>query len=359
MQSAARKPIFLLARGLDAVGTGREVELVARGLAVSGHDVHVVQTSAGGSLAARLAACGTPVHVTGGRPVTDAASAARFLALAWRLRPAVIVAFGRTAQRLAAAARLAVPGVRTIGRVASAPRGLRQAWTLARLDALLATTPGLAELCGGTRTSVVPPGIDADPGTGLSRVDLAARLGLDAAKTWTLCVAPLVPESRLERLVWAIDQLGVVHKGLEHVLVGAGPLLARVRRRARVQELSERLRLTAHCSLLPDLLGHVRLVWQSGSVALGGAILDGMARGVPAVAIDSDAARQLIVDGETGRVVPALPESELPRRAFNIIEDDALAARFAAAARSRAVERFPAAPMVGAHVDAVERLLAG
>jgi hypothetical protein len=136
-----------------------------------------------------------------------------------------------------------------------------------------------------------------------------------------------------------------VHKGLEHVLVGAGPLLARVRRRARVQELSERLRLTAHCSLLPDLLGHVRLVWQSGSVALGGAILDGMARGVPAVAIDSDAARQLIVDGETGRVVPALPESELPRRAFNIIEDDALAARFAAAARSRAVERFPAASM--------------
>jgi glycosyltransferase involved in cell wall biosynthesis len=358
MQSAARKPILLMSRGLDPVGTGREVELVARGLVAAGHDVHLALTSAGGSLAPRLAAAGIPAHLTGTRPGADAASAGRFLALAWRLRPAAIVAFGRTSLRLAAAARLAVPGVRAIGRIATPPRGPGQAWTLARLDALLATSPGVAAACGGTtRTSVVPPGIEIDPGSGLSRLELATRLGLDAATTWTLCVAPLVPESRLERLVWAIDQLGVVHKGLEHVLVGAGPLLRRVRRRARVQELAERLVIMPHCHLLPDLLGQVRLVWQSGSVALGGAILDGMARGVPAVAVDDDATRQLIADGETGRLVPALPESELPRRAFNIIEDDALAARFGVAARVRALEHFPAPTMVRAHVDAVERLV--
>jgi glycosyltransferase involved in cell wall biosynthesis len=359
MQFAARKPILLLARGLDAVGTGREVELVARGLAAAGHDVHLVLTSAGGSLGPRLAASGIPTHVTGARPGTDTASACRLLTLAWRLRPAAIVAFGRTAQRLALGVRLSVPGVRVIGRVATPPRGPGQAWTLARFDALLATSPGVATSCGrAVQTRVVPPGIEADPGSGLSRVDLATRLGLDADKTWTLCVAPLVAESRLERLLWAIDQLGVVHKRLEHVLVGAGPLLGRVRRRARVQELAERLVLRPHCGLLPDLLGHVRLVWQSGSVALGGAILDGMARGVPAVAVDADATRQLIADGETGRIVPALPESELPRRAFNIIEDDALAARFGAAARNRAAEHFPAAALVRAHVDAVERLVA-
>ena len=38
-----------------------------------------------------------------------------------------------------------------------------------------------------------------------------------------------MPEPRLERLLLAIDQLGVVHSRLEHVLVGAGPLRARVR----------------------------------------------------------------------------------------------------------------------------------
>jgi glycosyltransferase involved in cell wall biosynthesis len=81
---------------------------------------------------------------------------------------------------------------------------------------------------------------------------------------------------------------------------------------------------------------------------LGGAILDGMARGVPAVAVASDAARQLIVDGETGRIVSALPESDFPRRAFGIIEDDALAARYAAAGQARAAADFSADKLVAA-----------
>lgn len=360
MQSAARKPILLLARGLDPVGTGREVDLVARGLVGAGHDVHLALTSAAGSLAARLAAAGITVHVIGTRPQTDAASAGRFLALAWRLRPAALLAFGRTAIRLAAAARLTIPGVRALGRVAVPVHGAGTRWALTRCDEILATSAGVAASCGrGVTVGVVPPGIEGDAGAGLSRAEVAGRLGLDAGKTWTLCVAPLVPDSRLERLLWAIDQLGVVHKGLEHVLVGSGPLLARVCRRARVQELAERLLILPHCHLLPDLLGQVRLVWQSGEVSLGGAILDGMALGVPAVAVDADATRQLIADGETGRIVPPLPESELPRRAFNIIEDEALAARFGSAARSRAATHFPAPAMVGAHVAAVERLISG
>ncbi|HBB72849.1 MAG TPA: hypothetical protein DC048_00210, partial [Planctomycetaceae bacterium] len=72
---------------------------------------------------------------------------------------------------------------------------------------------------------------------------------------------------------------------------GAGPLLRRVRRRARVQEFAERLVVTPSCPILPDLLAHVRLTWQSGTVACGGAVLDGMALGVPAVMVESDAAR--------------------------------------------------------------------
>jgi glycosyltransferase involved in cell wall biosynthesis len=138
--------------------------------------------------------------------------------------------------------------------------------------------------------------------------------------------------------------------------VGTGPLEGRLLRRSRVQEFAERLVLVPHCELLPDLLGHAALVWQSGDVALGGAILDGMARGVPAVAVESPAARQLVVDGETGRIVPPLPESEFPRRAFNVLEDDALAARWGAAARARAEAEFPVGRMVEGYRAALERL---
>jgi glycosyltransferase involved in cell wall biosynthesis len=169
-------------------------------------------------------------------------------------------------------------------------------------------------------------------------------------------VAPLEADARLERLVWAIDQLGVVRKDLQHVLVGAGAMRRRLLRRARVHEIVDRLVVVPHCGLLPDLLGQVRLVWQSGTVALGGAVLDAMAGGVPVVAVAGDAAGQFVADGETGWIAPPLPESELPRRAFKILEDEPLAARMGAAAAARAAASFPAAASVAAHVALHERL---
>ena len=104
---------------------------------------------------------------------------------------------------------------------------------------------------------------------------------------------------------------------------------------------------------LPDLLPRVRLVWQSGNVACGGALLDGMAHGIGTVAVESDAARQLILPGVTGTIVPADPESEFPRRALNLIEDDALAARYGSAARARVAEFFSAASDVAGVVAAL------
>mgnify|MGYP000294401858 CR=1 FL=1 len=48
-------------------------------------------------------------------------------------------------------------------------------------------------------------------------------------------------------------------------------------------------------------------MWQPGEVAYGGALLDGLACGIPAVAVAGDAARQIVADGETGRIVAADP----------------------------------------------------
>ena len=356
-----RRPILLAVRGLDPVGTGRQVELLALGLRAAGRDAHVALTTAGGGIAARLESAGVPVHRAGQRGVPDAAAAARLVALARRLEPAVLLACGRSALPAAAAVALASPATRVASHLAVAPRRRFLAWALGRLDLAIAATPHVAGACRragvvAERVLTIPPGITADGGAGLDRAAVATRLGLDPAKRWTLCVAPLEAEARLERLAWGIDQLGVVRRDVEHVVVGAGPMRRKLLRRARVQEFAERMVLVPGCDVLPDLLGHVALVWQSGDVAHGGAILDAMARGVPAVAVDSDASRQLVVDNATGRIVPPLPESEFPRRAFDILEDDALAARWGAAARARAEAEFPADRMVQAYLAALGRL---
>lgn len=366
MPRASRTSILLAARGADPVGTGGQVELVARGLAAAGWSVHLATLSAGGSLLGRAHDAGVAGHAIGRRPEVDAAATARAIRLAARLQPAVVLTCGRGLAGLAAAIRTVVPGTRVAAQVAVPPARRRTAWALRQADLVIASTPGTAAACrrGGvseSRLVEIPPGVSADDpgrvaGERLSRAAVAARLGLDPAKHWTLCVAPLVAEARLERLLWAVDQLGVVRRDVEHVLVGTGPLARRLARRAFVQEIAERLVIVPHTDTLPDLLDHVRLVWQSGSVAFGGAILDGMARGVPAVAVESDAARSLIADDVTGRIVPAIPESELPRRAFNLIEEPDRAERYAAAARTRAAELFPAERMVAAVAAALERL---
>jgi glycosyltransferase involved in cell wall biosynthesis len=358
-----RRCILMVARGLDSVGTGRQVELAAEAFQAAGWDVHLAVTTAGGAVARRLAHAGVTVHRLSTRPVVDAAAAVRLVQVARSLElgPSdVVLAWGRSQTRLAAAVKLLIPTVRFVGHLALWPSGTITRLALGQADRVIASSPAVAAGCerlgvSPVKIDMIPPAADPAPAEGLSRAELATRLGLDPAKMWTLCVAPLVPEARLERLLWAIDQLGVVHKRLEHVLVGAGPLRGRMLRRARVQQLAERLHLVPYLDCLPDLLRESRLVWQSGEVACGGAILDAMAVGVPSVAVASDSARQLIVDGETGRIVPAEPESELPRRALGIIEDDELAARYGSAAKARAATEFSADRMVAAVMAAIER----
>ena len=346
--------ILMVARGLDSIGTGRQIELAAEGFLAAGWSVHLAVTTAGGAVATRLAHAGVTVHRLSTRPVVDAAAAVRLVQLARRLdlgSSDVVLTWGRSQVRLAAAIKLLIPTVGFVSHLAMRPNGTITGLALGQADRVIASSPVLAAGCerlgvSPVKIAMIPPAADPARAEGLSRAELAARLGLDSEKIWTLCVAPLVPEARLERLLWAIDQLGVVHKRLEHVLVGAGPLRGRVLRRARVQQLAERLHVFPHLDYLPDLLRESRLVWQSGEVACGGALLDGMALGIPAVAVASDAARQLIIDGETGRIVPAEPESEFPRRALGIIEDDELAARYGSAAMGRAPAEFPTDRMV-------------
>jgi len=350
----------MVTRGLDPVGTGRQIELLAEAFREAGWRVAVAVGSSGGTVPARLAERGFATHSIGSRPVFDVAAAARLARLARRLRPTVVHAWGRDVAGAVGMSSTLLTGTRLVAHLATGPRRRTTGLALGRFDRVITTSAGVAGRCEAVgvrsgRIDIIPPGIVAAEPAGLERAEIARRLGLQADTQWTLCVAPLTPEARLDRLLWGIDQLSVVRRGVEHVLVGRGPLLARLIRRARVQELSERLRIMPDCDCLPDLVRACQLVWQSGDVAYGGVILDALACRVPAVAVASDAARQCIGDDETGRIVPADPESEFPRRAFNILEDHALAARYAAGAQARAAAHFPAGPALARYVEAVER----
>ncbi len=363
MKSVIPKSILMVIQGLDPVGTGRQIEIVAEGFRHAGWTVQVAVTTSGGAVPLRLHGAGFVIHRLNGRTSVDLTAVRHLLRVVGAVRPAVIFCWGSSQAQAGVLAKAYCPGVRLISHFARPPKGLATAWALRLADCVIATSPGVQQACqragvAAGRLELIPPGIVAAADARLSRQQLAARLGLDANKKWTLCVAPLEARSRLDRLLWAIDQLGVVNRDLEHVLIGSGRLRLQLLRRARVQQLAERLHLVSECDCVEDLLSQVRLVWQSGDVAYGGAILDGMAHGVGAVAVASDAAGQLIVSEETGRIVAADPESEFPRRAMALLEDDALWARYGGAARARAIQNFSAADLVIRQIVAVERAMA-
>ena len=364
MTKPDRRPILHLMRGLDPVGTGRQVELAAEACRAAGYEVQIAISGGSGSCAGRLARAGFVVHTLSRRPQPGVTAAVELARLIREIRPGAIVAWGRRQVAIAASARRVAAGPAVVAVIGLGPRAGLEAWGVRSADRVVATTPGVAEACrlAGVREAgidVVPPGIEPVAGTGLSRGQVASRLGLRPDTVWTLCVAPLDPSTHVDRLLWAIDQLGVVHKGLEHVLVGTGPLLARVRRRARLQHCAERLFVFPSLDCLPDLLPRVRLVWQPGEVAGAGCLLDGMAHGVAAVAVASDAAAAIVADEASGRIVAADPISEFPRRALGIIEDDTLAARYGSAARARAVDDFPVARSTAALLASIERAMTG
>ena len=354
--------LLLVSPDHPVVGSGRQLELAALALRDVGWQVQVALLNAGGSLADRLAANSVRIDRLGRRPALDAAVVPRLIQLSRRLRPAVVLAWGRQAAIPVAAARLlsdrlGLGSWRQLQWLAEPPRSGIEQTAVQVADQVMVTAAAVAEGCAG-QAVVVPPAAAAFAAAG-GREQLATALGLAPANRWTLTVAPLVAASRLEQLLWAIDQMGVARDDLDHVIVGAGPLARRLARRARIQELADRVHFFDRLDCLPELLPQVELIMQSGRVALGGCLLEGLAHGIPLVAIDTPESRSVIGDGDAGRLVPAVPESEFARRAIQLLEDRDLAAACTAAGRRRVAEWFDPLASAAALVAAVGGPTAG
>ena len=348
MFSSADGGCLMVACEQDPVGTGRQIELSAMALRDAGWRVMVACISTGGSLGSRLEKVGVEVWRLSHRPWPDASAPLRLLSLIRRECPAVVMGWGRETMPIVAASRLLASAAglnrwRYLQRLSQPPQGWTETSSAAVADGLLVTAGWVADDCrshGLTgQTMILPPAAASFSESG-DRLQLAARLKLNPAKPWMLCVAPLVSSSRMERLLWGIDQMGVVRQDIEYVIVGRGKLKCRLLRRARIEEIDGWLHWFDQLPCLPELLPHVQVLLQPGSVAYGGCLLEGLAHGIPAVVTDSTEYRALLGDDGAGRLVSDVPESEFARRAIELLENREVADFCREAARQRVAKRF-------------------
>jgi phosphatidylinositol alpha 1,6-mannosyltransferase len=246
--------------------------------------------------------------------------------------PALLASFARAARRVEAdllhahwlpagwvAARTGKPYVvqvwgTDVELARLAPRLARGVLRGARL--VIAASAALAESAtalGAVDVRVIPSGVDLPP-----------EVGEEARPPEVLYAGRLSPEKGVEELVAATD-------GMNLVVAGDGPLRPRVPGALGFVPHDELERLYARAAVV---------ACPSRREGFGVACLEAMAHGRPVVATAIGGLRDLVVDGETGLVVPPRDPAALRGALARLLDDEELRRRLGAAGRRRAQERF-------------------
>jgi glycosyltransferase involved in cell wall biosynthesis len=186
-----------------------------------------------------------------------------------------------------------------------------------------------ASLLGAREVRVIPSG-----------VDIPAEVGLEADPPEVLYAGRLSEEKGVLELVEATREMNVV-------VAGDGPLRAHVPTARGFVPNDELQALFARAAVV---------ACPSRREGFGVTCLEGMSHGRPVVATGVGGLRDLVVDGETGILVPARDPAALRAALQRLLDDPELRRRLGAAGRQRAQERFSWAAvteaMLAAYADA-------
>ena len=177
----------------------------------------------------------------------------------------------------------------------------------------------------------------------------------DAREPLVLCVARFVDRKRQQDLLHALAALRRDGRRFRAVLAGEGPTLPEMR------ELAIRLGLRGTVELPGSLPPReVRRLLEGASVAclpsawegMPGSLMEAMATGVAVVGTDVSGTDELVVDGESGLLVPAYDRAALAGAIARLLDDRELRDELARGGRRRMEERFSLDVML----EAKERL---
>ena len=163
----------------------------------------------------------------------------------------------------------------------------------------------------------------------------------DGERAVVLCVSRLEPVKNLPLLIRAA---GVLHKRGHRFLVrlvGDGPLKAELEALIAREGLTEVVELLGYRTDVPALTAAADIcVLVSLKEGLPRAIIEAGASARPVVATDVVGNRDVVVDGETGFLVPLEDAEALADRLAQLIEDRELRRRMGRAARAYAEAHF-------------------
>jgi glycosyltransferase involved in cell wall biosynthesis len=364
--------ILFLIRDLEFRGGPKQLSLLAPALPRARFEVCVGMLKGNGPFSGTLQASGMRVEALGWNRLVDFRPFWELQKLLKNFRPDLIHCCDMTALRA-----LALVGNRAGSRlIVTLPfatqyfRSLKDFRSIWRLDRwLLRTADRLvvqfpADLdcwraCGLGELVVVPPGVASRRHLDVDRSEACRALGLPRHLRWLLCVGPLEVHKGFRDAIWTFNILGFLFPDVRLVFVGDGPDRERLERFTTVIS-AERFLMAGAQADLELVLAHADAIWIPSRRPSGiNVALEAMAAGKPVVATHLPRLAEIVVEGETGFLVPPGDKGRLARQTRLLLEDTDLRCRLGEAGRRRVESHYSVAQLAQRLADLYESVVRG
>jgi L-malate glycosyltransferase len=206
------------------------------------------------------------------------------------------------------------------------------------------------------RTVTVHEGIDLGRVAAAPPASLHEELWLPHEAPLVGNVAALVPHKGQRHLIDAAALVLRQQPDARFVIAGEGELRPSLEQQIRQHHLEKHVRLAGFRT---DILSLHKafdvFVMSSVTEGLGTSLLDAMACGKPIVATNVGGIPEVVVDGETGLLVPPRDPAAMAAAVVRLLTDQALRERMGQAGLARVRERFSADIMVANTLKVYER----
>ncbi len=355
---------------LDRAGAEKQMCLLAQGLPRERFDVHVCVLTRSGPLAAELQRAGISTHLIGKRWKLDPMAFARLKKHIATVRPDLIHtwlfaadSYGRAAGK-AAGVKHFVCGLRCVDPWKSGYELMIDRRLAHRTDRIVANSPGVRDfyiskgLPADKMTVITNAAVASQPSPQITRRQLLDELGLADDARLIGIVGRFWPQKRIKDAIWATDLLKVIRDDVHLLVIGDGPQRERLLKYRDQVEITDKVHFLGERSDVGALLPHLDVLWStSGYEGQSNAIMEAMSAGVPVVGTDIAGTRDLIVEDETGYLVPVGDRAALARAAQRVIDNPQLGERLGQASRQRMATQFSVEKMIESYATLYDEVL--